>query len=186
VSRTSNYEKHPVVAVGRSEQCHLGWEAIGSQLSTRLPRNGILCVECYPGSFVSEIQAGLAGVLRTSRSIFTDDLLRTPAQIEALLAKPLGDDPVFGRMNGLTLLDYFDPAKLAEARKALARAITGTVLVIGVGASLVAPESALLLYADMARREIQLRWRGNRIGNLGRSNRNAPAAEKYKCGYFVE
>lgn len=183
--RASNYDKHPVIAVGLPEQCHLGWKAIGAQLSSKLSHSGILCVECYPGSFVSEIQAGIAYALQPSQIIRSEDLFKTPSQIEALLEKPLGRDPVFGRMNGLTLLDYFDPSKLAEARETLTE-ISDTVLVIGVGAALIAPDPSLLVYADMARWEIQRRWRETQIGNLGRDNKNASPAEKYKCGYFVE
>jgi mannose-6-phosphate isomerase class I len=186
VPRTSNYDKHPVTAVGQPEQCHLGWKAIGSQLLARLPQNGILCLECYPGSFVSEIQASIACALKPSRIICTENLLKTSIQIEALLAKPLGRDRVFGRMNGLTIHDYFDPVKLAEARNLLAKTMAETVLVVGVGASLIAPEASLLVYVDMARWEVQRRWRENQIGNFGRDNKSAPAAEKYKCGYFVE
>jgi mannose-6-phosphate isomerase class I len=186
VRRPSNYDKHPVTAVGQTEQCRVGWKAIGSQLLASLPRGGILCVECYPGSFVPAIQSNIACVLQPIRIIRSEELLKTPDQIEALLAQPLGRDPVFGRMNGLAVLDYFDPAKLAEAREILAQTTPGTVLVVGVGASLIAPEHSLLVYADMARWEIQRRWRENQIGNFGRDNKNASPAEKYKCGYFVE
>lgn len=184
--RPSNYDKHPVTAVGHAEQCHVGWNTIGSELLASLPRSGILCVECYPGSLVSEIQDKIHCVVKPTRTIRSEDLLKTPEQIEVLLAQPLGRDPVFGRMNGLTLLDYFDPQTLAEAREILAQTTPGTVMVIGVGASLIAPEHSVLVYADMARWEIQRRWRENLIGNFGRDNKNASSAEKYKCGYFVE
>ena len=65
--------------------------------------------KCYPGSFVPEIQSNIACV-EPPRMIRSEELLKTPGQIETLLARPLGRDPaVFGRMNGLTVLDYFDP-----------------------------------------------------------------------------
>jgi mannose-6-phosphate isomerase class I len=43
-----------------------------------------------------------------------------------------------------------------------------------------------LLYADLARREIQLRWKRQEIGNLGLNNSLDDFERKYKCGYFVE
>jgi hypothetical protein len=58
--------------------------------------------------------------------------------------------------------------------------------VIGTGAVLIAPEWDLLIYADLARWEIQKRQRRGEIGNLGLSNLSASSAEKYKCGYFIE
>jgi hypothetical protein len=60
------------------------------------------------------------------------------------------------------------------------------VLVIGTGAALLAPQRDTLVYADMARWEIQLRYRRNELGNLGLDNRTASFAEKYKCGFFAE
>ena len=36
-----------------------------------------------------------------------------------------------------------------------------------IGASLIAPDADLLVYADMPRWEIQLRFRSNSISNLG-------------------
>jgi hypothetical protein len=43
----------------------------------------------------------------------------------------------------------------------------------------------VVVYADIARWEIQQRWRRKEIGNLGLDNRE-DADGKYKCGYFVE
>ena len=88
----------------------------------------------------------------------------------------LGDDPVFGRMNAIRIEDYFDPAKLVAARAGLQRANAGLTLVIGTGAALVAAEHNVLVFADMARWEIQMRYRRNEIGNLGADNTSATTA----------
>jgi hypothetical protein len=85
----------------------------------------------------------------------------------------LGDDPVFGRMNGILIEDYFDPGKLAAARVSVQKRNGGLTLVIGIGATLVAPNPDVLVYADMARWEIQMRYRCNEIGNLGSDNSSA-------------
>ena len=57
---------------------------------------------------------------------------------------------------------------------------------IGSGAAIVAPEPHVLVFADMARWEIQMRYRRNEIGNLGADNPSASLAEKYKRAYFVD
>ena len=104
-----------------------------------------------------------------------------------MLAPVLGDDRVFGRMSGLRLEDYFVSDRLLQMRSEVQRAAgQKAAIVLGSGASLIAPEGALLVYADMARWEIQLRWRRNDLGNLGLDNARADFATKYKCGFFAE
>jgi mannose-6-phosphate isomerase class I len=99
----------------------------------------------------------------------------------------LGSDRVFARMSGISLADYFDASRLNAMRLAVEQATRqGPVLVIGTGAARLAPADATLVYADMARWEIQLRWRRGEIGNLGLENAGEDAAAKYKCGFFVE
>ena len=48
----------------------------------------------------------------------------------------------------------------------------GTILFVGPGAALIFNHCDLLIYADMARWEIQLRMRKHEIDNLGLQNRN--------------
>ena len=104
-----------------------------------------------------------------------------------MLAPHLGDDRVFGRMNRLTIEDWFDTTALKRKREEVVAATSrGTVLVIGSGASLLAPKRDVLVYADMARWEIQLRYRRLEVGNLGCDNKGSCFAEKYKCGFFAE
>jgi hypothetical protein len=108
--------------------------------------------------------------LRPAGLIATADLLKSPFEIERLVSYVLGDDPVFGRMNSLEIEDFFDPVKLARARKQAKDWNQGLLVVIGTGAALITTEPNLLVYADMARWEIQQRQRRNAIGNLGADN----------------
>jgi hypothetical protein len=90
-------------------------------------------------------------------------------------------------MSSLQLADYFDPSRLQQMRIAVAQAaLDGPVVVLGTSAWLVAPTDATLLYADIARWEVQLRWRRGQIGNLGLNNAADDLATKYKCGFFAE
>ncbi len=181
--RQSNYDKFPFVAAGAAEQCSAGWEAIAA----RLKESRVLCIECYPGVFVREAVKELCAHLDLFAVFLSEECLKTPDKLHAMLDPVLGDDPVFGRMSGIGLADYFDASWLDSMREAIEHsAEQGPVMVIGAGASLAAPPGATLVYADMARWEIQLRWRHNEIGNLGLENPNEDAAAKYKCGFFVE
>jgi mannose-6-phosphate isomerase class I len=98
----------------------------------------------------------------------------------------LGDDPVFGRMNGIQIEDFFDERKLSDARDLATKWEHGLLLVVGTGATLVAPEPEILIYADMSRWEIQQRQRRNVVGNLGADNLQESPGKKYKRAFFVD
>ena len=181
--RRSNYDKFPAISVGSAELCHAGWYAIAAQLSAAR----VICIECYPGVDVERVEAELVPRLGSRTVLDASSGYKAPDRIQQILHQFLGDDPVFGRMNGLTLEDWFDEAKAARIRSEIATvAQSHPILVIGSGASLLAPHPDLLIYADMARWEIQMRFRRGVLGNLGCDNRESSFAEKYKCGYFAE
>lgn len=187
MARQSNYDKFPVIASGAAEECSVGWRAIASRLSGLVKQRRVLCIECYPGVFAGEIQQALHQQLPFATAFFAEDCLKRPAELRSMLDPLLGEDRVFGRMSGIRLEDYFDAAKLERMRLAIIVAEQeGPVIVVGAGASLVAPGSAVLVYADIARWEIQLRWRRGGLGNLGLNNVSEDAAAKYKCGFFAE
>jgi mannose-6-phosphate isomerase class I len=62
----------------------------------------------------------------------------------------------------------------------------GLVLVLGPGATLIAPDADVLVYADVTRWEIQQRQRRHDTGNLGAENAAATAGRLYKRSYFVD
>ena len=74
--------------------------------------------------------------------------------------------------------------QLAAAREKIDRVSDGLIVVYGVGASLVAPAD-VLLYADITRWEIQLRFRQG-MANWNTARKDLPQREKYKRGYFAE
>lgn len=98
----------------------------------------------------------------------------------------LGGDPVFGRMNGTAIEDFLDPKLVAHAKSAIVNIERGLILIVGTGAFLVSPDPSVLIYADMARWEIQRRQRQNLIANLGVSNEVESASLKYKRAFFVD
>ncbi len=187
MSRESNYDKSPFVAAGRDEECSVGWQAIAARLAPGLQERGVVCVECYPGVFVRRVLDALRGRLAAAAIFCAEECLKTPAQLHAMLDPLLGTDRVFGRMSDLTLDDYMDAAKLDAMRLAVEHvAREGPVLVVGTGAALMSPPNAVMVLADLARWEIQLRWRREEIGNLGLNNLQEDFSLKYKCGFFAE
>ena len=188
-TRHSNYDKFPAVEVSASaSSCQAGWPAIVERLRAAIsfPGSAVFCVECYPGVNLLEVERAFSEALQPPTLIATRTLLKLPAQIKEMVAPYLGDDPVFGRMNGIVLEDFFDPNLLALARESVVTEKEGMTLVIGTGAMLICPEPDILVYADMARWEIQHRQRKEQIGNLGADNLDPTPPLKYKRAFFVD
>jgi hypothetical protein len=185
--RKSNYDKYPCIAVSTSgPECWTGWPQILQRLKGFSSQKCVACVECYPGAFERMINEILGEGLRPIMQIFTADLLKPAVEIDRMLQTVLGDDPVFGRMSTIGLEDFFDERKLAKARETVRRWKQGLLLIVGTGSALVSQEPELLVYADMARWEIQSRQRQNAIGNLGADNLEESASAKYKRAFFVD
>jgi mannose-6-phosphate isomerase class I len=188
MSRKSNYDKYPCTPVSTSSaDCQVGWRNIIDRLQPLSEESRCtLAVECYPGTFEGIIKDTLVKGLRPAGAIYTADLLKTPHCVDKLLAPVLGDDPVFGRMNEIRLQEFFDESKLSHAREKVTTWKNGLLLVVGVGAAIVSPQSDVLVYADLARWEIQGRHRRNEISNLGTDNIQESSSLKYKRAFFVD
>jgi hypothetical protein len=135
------------------------------------------------------IQRALADVLKPVKCFDAKEAMLPEGQVDAMVAPFLGgDDPIFGFLNQtLELPDFFDVARIDEMRRSIASSASqGLVLVCGPGASLLAPESSVFVYADMPRWEGQLRQRRGQADNLGTQNRGLKAALQYKRSYFID
>jgi len=189
--RKSNYDKFPCVHVPNSAGgAVFGWTAIADRLcqavAGRAARRTVVVVECYPGVDEAAVALELADGLSAAACIAAGDALRPPDEIDALVAPFLGGgDPVFGFLSNLTLPQFFDGQRIAALRAGVAAVKEGVVLVVGCGARLVA-EADVLIYADLARWEAQLRFRRNEASNLGVANRLVAASLQYKRAFFVD
>jgi mannose-6-phosphate isomerase class I len=183
----STYDKYPTVKVSNSrELCDVGWGAIAQRLkATVKPGRFVVCVECYPGCFEDEIEQKLTAALQPSVVIRARECYLSQNAIVSQCEHDLGDDPVFGFMNHYLISDFLDEREVARKKEIVDRA-SGLVLIIGTGASLLAEARDLLVYADMARWEIQQRQRAGEIGNLGLTNHAERPSLKYKRAFFVD
>jgi mannose-6-phosphate isomerase class I len=184
MSSPTSYDKQATIPISSSSaDCAVGWDHVLEQLLTGRPT--VICIECYPGVHVEEIEHSIKKVFQPSQIFRSNEILKSPAEVQRMVSPFLTDDPVFGRMNGLRIDDFIDPAKLAQAREQISKA-SGRVLLIGTGAALVASQVDVLVYADLARWEIQQRQRRNEISNLGAENRNDKPSLQYKRAFFVD
>ncbi len=184
-----NYDKWPFIKVKNAKhKCLAGWEAITQHLLEQLnkiqKKQKVIVIECYQGVMDEEILPALQNNLEGSY-FFSKDYMLPEDKIDSLVYPDVTDDEIFGYMTRLNLKDFFDTSK-AEATKKAIKEKEGTVIVYGPGASFLCPESDILIYADMARWEIQQRFRENKISNLGAGNKELKTSLQYKRAFFVD
>lgn len=170
--------------------CVNGWENCAARLrqavAQRATRKTVLVIECYPGVDEDGLRCQFQRRLSPVAVIRAADALLPAGKIDTLAAPFLGgDDPVFGFLCDLVLPQFFDAGRVEHLRAQVAAVREGLVLVVGCGARFVAAGD-ILVYADLARWEIQKRFRRNEAGNLGVENRLLPAHLRYKRAFFVD
>lgn len=178
--RKANYDRFPSTKI--SGTVIQGWENICSLLEEHLKAYPVLAVDFYTGVYEEEV---INELHRLSPALFIDtrDLMKPESEIKAMTARFMTDDVLFGYVTNITLNDYFDQDKLKKAREEVI-ATKGKVVVVGSGAAMVVPAKAVLVYADMARWEIQQRFRRHEVKALGIDNRKDAVSLQYKRGYF--
>lgn len=189
--KISNYDKFPFVQVELENQsCYVGWDNVCHVLKKELGRlkNGrkILTIECYQGVDNHELVSQLKIFLPYQLWIDAEEAFKEEKEIREMVYPDVTDDRVFGYMSRLNMDDYLDSSKVNQLRKKIAKLSQGLVVVYGPGASCIFPQYDLLVYADMARWEIQQRMRRNEVHNLGVCNKEDEFSAKYKQGFFVD
>ena len=177
--RKVNYDKFPSTKI--SGVILQGWEDIRALLGERFETCPVLAVEFYTGVREEEVMAELS-LLSPVLFIDTRDLMKPEDEIKAMTERFMTDDVLFGYVTNLALKDYFDADKLEAARKQVAE--SDKVVVAGAGAAMLVSEEATLVYVDMARWEIQQRFRAHEVKALGVDNRMDAVSLQYKRGYF--
>lgn len=183
--RRSCYDKTPATLVEGS--LWKGWEEIVDRLKEEIAgkKGPYVCViECYPGVYADELRSQLKA-LAPDRWIDACELYKSKKEIEAMTAPYMTDDRLFGKRASFTITDFFDEKELSVCRATL-RQMDGLTLIYGPGAIEVCPTPDLLLYADMARWEIQQRFRRKEINGLGVKNQSDEPTIHYKRGYFID
>ncbi|HVK48522.1 MAG TPA: class I mannose-6-phosphate isomerase [Pseudobacter sp.] len=185
----SNFDKYPAIRIDGFEGWS-GWTSIVSAIEQQVAADGkkrtVVAVECYHGVQITELVAQLRKGFPTALIFETSNALLAEQAINEMVYPFVTDDPVFGYMSPLSLNQFFDTGLLADMQKEIAAQETGLILVIGTGATLAVPQPELLVYADMPRWEIQLRFRRNETGNLGITNFADSFSYKYKRSFFVD
>ena len=192
VDPIGRYEKQPTVPLPEGARVLTGTEAWSQAAETASAKAAggtpLVVVDAYPGADLPLIAKTIADALPQWRIVDVEDAAARPlAELNAWMADNLTEDRVFGVMSHATVDAFYDADRLAATAADVATDQRPTVLV-GWGADLVARRLGtpyVLVLADMARWEIQLR---QRLGatNWRAENPDEDRLRKYKRGFFVE
>jgi len=189
-NRLPNYDKTPFVEIPeKADMAISGWEKIRGEITDKCSKlkksNPVVVIEYYPGVNEEELFEHLISPLNATITINTNNLFIPEEQVRDLTQPDVTNDEVFGYITRLTISHFIDAEKLLKAQQELQGSI-GLTVVYGYGAGLVAPTPDVLIYADMPRWELQLRYRRKEVSNLGLNNKGEKATLQYKRGFFVD
>ena len=187
----SNFNKRPVVNIkGEDDNCVSGWDNLTKILKQTFNKGTkqkiVVVVETYQGILDTEVLNELKDRLQPDEVILAEEAYLSEERVLDITHEDITDDRIFGFMTRLDIHSILDAQKVAESKRKIEDIQTGLILVYGTGASQLVNTWDYLVYADMARWEIQLRMRRNEISNLGISNYNDPFETTYKRSYFVD
>lgn len=186
--RICNYDRHPYKHMNTTSTAVQGYENICSVIQEKvraLSKTKVTIVlDYYHGVREKEVMEGLIKHLPYNTLINVEDALLQEDELNARLQQNITEDRVFGVLSTEVIQNFFDKEKLKDLQHVEHNA-TGLTIVYGVGASTLT-KGDMLLYFDLTRWEIQLRYRSQELGNWGVHNLDEDILRKYKRAYFVE
>ena len=177
----SEYDRFPKTTI-KNHRAFRGYDAIYQELNKKINNRSVVVFDYYPGVDENEVYE-LIKRFNFSLEINMHDIFKDGKTMTEQMKYNLTDDRVFGKMYYGNLVDFMDEDKLEEAKDKI-NEHKGSVIVYGVGASLVS-HGDMYVYFDMARWEIQLRYRKG-MANYNATNFDEDILKKYKRGYFIE
>lgn len=183
----SRYDKFPATRLGPE---HLAWKGASAwrelaRAATARSTDPVIVIDTYPGVDVGELILELSQALPNFRLVDIESAAARPiTEIDALIAENLTDDRVFGVLSHLELMAFYDPAALDSLHEQVAHR-TAPIVLVGWGAQLAVPDPDVLVLADLARWELQMRQRAGAT-NWRANNPGEDYLRKYKRGFFVE
>ena len=159
--RKSNYDKQPSTHI--EGKAIIGWDNIVETLSQAWADEPVWAIDLYPGTYEEDF---IKAFSKTGRKIIdTRSLMRPEEEIRQLTERFMTDDVLFGYMSNVRLEEYWSPLPAPPLGEC-----SGGIVIIGTGAAFVAQKHSPkggagrgLAYADMARWEIQQRFRRHEV-----------------------
>jgi mannose-6-phosphate isomerase class I len=179
------FNKLPTVKVKSPDACVSGWKAVGKKIQHVAKGKQTLVLECYQGVLIEQMVHWIGELFPLAAIYESSGILKSEQEILQLTHPDVTDDRIFGFLTQKSLSEFVDDDKIAKLRKKI-ETDQGLSIVIGTGAILIVENPDLLIYADMARWEIQIRMRKNEVSNVGLFNFEDRFETKYKRGFFLD
>ena len=176
----SQYNKFPHTKV-ENHTVICGYEKIANTINELLKDHNVIAFEFYPGVNNEEVKEQLISKLDVDFVINVEECALPINEIDSMIKRNLTDDRVFGVMSHYVIEDFYDMDKIYQLNQEIDN--NKKTLIYGFGSSLIKHD--LLVYFDMARWEIQLRYRKG-MPNWLCTNYDEDRLRKYKRGFFVE
>lgn len=176
----TNYNKSPKVHVKTDDVIIDEIDKIVEKL--KFIDSSLLIIECYPGTDINDLEERFLKRLEGYELIYIDKYSIGNDQIQEMIKSNITDDRVFGFMSDYNIEQFYESDKIECIKDKIKNK---KVIVYGVGAILLYTKQATLVYANLARWEIQLRLR-NGMSNWGVDNKHEEMIKKFKRGYFFE
>lgn len=179
--REFGYDIYPTFDVGPN-LITIGYKSLAELLANE----PIIKIDGYVGVIFESIRENLDTAFNAlgveAKWVRVEDAYKTEEEIEQMIQPFLGgDDPVFGKVTTLGLLDFFDQGALESFK---VKKQSGLTIYYGIGAALI-PVGGKNLFIDVSKNEIQYRSRAGSILNLGATKTLTPK-QMYKRFYFVD
>lgn len=187
----SQFNNAPFVEVKNSKYkvCN-GWESIclkiNNEIASIQKKRKLVVVETYQGVIHDEVQKNLETKIEVDHFFNASEFMLPEEKVKEMVFPDVTNDRIFGFLTRLEIDSFFDKEKVGHFLNKLEN-LSGIIVLYGTGAAYLVPDSDLLIYADMARWEIQLRMRKHLVDNIGVQNRNTKDwMLLYKQGFFVD
>lgn len=181
LNRKSEYDRFPTNEVKEHFNSFEGYKEILEEIKKHNSR--IICVETYPGVDDEELLNQLTDELKPDKVILSIDMFLDSDELTKKMYPNLTDDRVRGKMFYGTVDEYIVKDRLLKFKKEV-EDFKGTILLYGFGSSLIS-KGDLLIYVELTRWEIQLRYRKG-MPNYKATNYDEDVLRKYKRAYFIE
>ena len=176
-----NYDRFPETKIrGFDNEAFCGSSSIKKEFEKHIDKKCIV-VDCYPG-VDNEVLDLVKEAYQPEIIIKSEDIFYDKDILNEKMYPHLTDDRVRGVMFYGTMNDFVDQDRLQKAKDMLNT--DKKVLVYGVGAGLITTGD-LYIYCDLARWEIQLRYRQG-MPNFKCDNYKEDSLKKIKRGFFIE
>lgn len=180
------YNTQPETKIENFDLALEGAKSIVTELKKKLNKTDkskkILVIDNYIGVDNKQILEQIVKPLKPDHMFFADEYALSGSQINDRVKEYLTDDRVFGRMMYYNLSEFYPNI---EKIKEEVQKNNGLTVVYGTGASLIAPKADVIVYSDISRWEIQLRYRKG-MPNWKQTNKDEDPLRKVKRGHFFE